>query len=64
MKLPYEIIDYIYSFDDNRFLIKSYNLCMCELKERFEIKDGMRIFFDYPIEMDDGINLRADIFCP
>jgi len=31
---------------------------------KFEIKDGMRIFFDYPIEMDDGINLRADIFCP
>ena len=30
----------------------------------FEIKDGLRIFFDYPIEMDDGIKLRADIFCP
>ena len=37
MKLPYEIIDYIYSFDDNRFLIKTYNLCMCELKERFGV---------------------------
>ena len=31
---------------------------------KFEIKDGMRVFFDNPIEMDDGINLRADIFCP
>ena len=31
---------------------------------KFEIKDGMRVFFDHPIEMDDGINLRADIFCP
>ena len=30
----------------------------------FEVKDGMRVFFDYPIEMDDGIKLRADIFCP
>ena len=30
----------------------------------FEIKDGMKVFFDYPIEMDDGIHLRADIFCP
>ena len=37
LKLPCEIIDHIYSFDDNRFLIKSYNLCMYELKEKFGV---------------------------
>jgi len=29
-----------------------------------EIRDGMRIDWDVPIEMDDGIVLRADIFRP
>ena len=29
-----------------------------------EIRDGMRIDWDVPIEMDDGIVLRADVFRP
>ena len=29
-----------------------------------EIRDGMRIEWDVPIAMDDGIVLRADIFRP
>ena len=29
-----------------------------------EIKDDMRIDWDCPIEMDDGLVLRADIFYP
>jgi len=29
-----------------------------------EIRDGMRIAFDVPIEMDDGLVLRADVFLP
>ncbi len=29
-----------------------------------EIRDGMRIDWDIPIEMDDGLALRADIFRP
>jgi len=29
-----------------------------------EIKDGMRIDWDVPIRMDDGIVLRADVFRP
>ena len=33
-------------------------------KGRSEICDGMRIDWDVPIEMDDGILLRADIFRP
>ena len=28
------------------------------------IQDGMRIYFDVPIEMDDGLVLRADLFLP
>lgn len=31
---------------------------------RNEIRDGMRIDWDVPIQMDDGIVLRADIFRP
>jgi predicted acyl esterase len=31
---------------------------------RGETRDGMRIDWDVPIEMDDGIVLRADIFRP
>ena len=26
--------------------------------------DGMKIYWDHPIEMEDGVILRADIFCP
>ena len=29
-----------------------------------EIRDGMRIDWDAPIEMDDGVVLRADVFRP
>ena len=31
---------------------------------RFEVRDGMRIVWDAPIPMDDGIVLRADVFLP
>ena len=33
-------------------------------REKSEIRDGMRIDWDMPIEMDDGIVLRADIYRP
>ena len=29
-----------------------------------EIRDGMRIDWDVPIEMDDGVVMRADVFRP
>ena len=29
-----------------------------------EIRDGMQIDWDAPIEMDDGVVLRADVFRP
>jgi predicted acyl esterase len=29
-----------------------------------EVRDGMRIDWDFPIEMDDGLVLRADVFRP
>ncbi len=29
-----------------------------------ELRDGMRIDWDVPITMDDGIVLRADVFRP
>jgi len=29
-----------------------------------EIRDGMHIDWDHPIEMDDGLVLRSDIFMP
>lgn len=32
--------------------------------EGTEIRDGMRIDWDVPIKMDDGITLRADVFRP
>ncbi|MDH3738599.1 MAG: hypothetical protein OER92_05345, partial [Alphaproteobacteria bacterium] len=31
---------------------------------RSEVSHGMRIDWDVPIEMDDGVVLRADIFRP
>jgi len=34
------------------------------MRTRTEIRDGMRIEWDVPIPMDDGIVLRADIFRP
>ncbi len=33
-------------------------------ESRSEIRDGMRIHWDAPIEMDDGLVLRADVFLP
>ena len=29
-----------------------------------ELRDGRRIDWDVPIEMDDGLTLRADVFRP
>jgi predicted acyl esterase len=37
---------------------------MAGLKHRSEIRDGMRIDWNVPIEMDDGLVLRADVFRP
>jgi hypothetical protein len=35
-----------------------------EVTERTEVRDGMRITWNAPIEMDDGIVLRADVYRP
>ena len=35
-----------------------------EVKARTEDRDGMRITWHQPIEMDDGLTLRADVFRP
>src|SRR4026208_681876 len=35
-----------------------------EDKLKGEVRDGMRIEWDVPIEMDDGLVLRADVFRP
>jgi hypothetical protein len=37
---------------------------MASLQQRSEIRDGMRIDWDVPITMDDGLVLRADVFRP
>ncbi|HYV71372.1 MAG TPA: CocE/NonD family hydrolase, partial [Pseudolabrys sp.] len=37
---------------------------MASLQHRTEVRDGMRIDFDVPITMDDGVVLRADVFRP
>ena len=34
------------------------------MSKRSEVRDGMRIDWDVPIEMDDGLVLRADVFRP
>ena len=34
------------------------------MDSRTEIRDGMRITWHQPIEMDDGIVLRADVYRP
>ncbi len=34
------------------------------MQEKSETRDGMRIDWDVPITMDDGIVLRADVFRP
>ncbi len=33
-------------------------------QEKSEVRDGMRIDWDVPIEMDDGLVLRADVYRP
>ena len=37
---------------------------MAALQQRSEVRDGMRIDWDVPIAMDDGLVLRADVFRP
>ena len=37
---------------------------MASLRQRTEIRDGIRIDWNVPITMDDGLVLRADIFRP
>jgi len=37
---------------------------MPPLQQRTEIRDGMRIDWDVPVTMDDGLVLRADVFRP
>ncbi len=37
---------------------------MASLQQRTEIRDGMRIDWDVPITMNDGLVLRADVFRP
>ena len=37
---------------------------MAALEERSEVRDGMRIDWNVPIAMDDGLVLRADVFRP
>ena len=34
------------------------------MTQKSEIRDGMQIDWDVPIEMDDGVVLRADVFRP
>src|ERR1700758_4711325 len=34
------------------------------LEQRSEVRDGMRVDWDVPITMDDGVVLRADVFRP
>jgi predicted acyl esterase len=34
------------------------------VSEKSEVRDGLRIDWDVPIEMDDGLVLRADVFRP
>jgi uncharacterized protein len=35
-----------------------------EVKTRTEVRDGMRILWQVPIKMDDGLLLRAEIYRP
>jgi uncharacterized protein len=45
-------------------LEKGNAMSQIEGKLRSEVRDGMRIEWDVPIEMDDGLVLRADVFHP
>lgn len=33
-------------------------------QEKYEIRDGMRVQWDVPVAMDDGVVMRADVFLP
>ena len=33
-------------------------------QHRSEVRDGMRIDWDVPVRMDDGVVLRADVYHP
>lgn len=35
-----------------------------DYREKIEFRDGMRIDWDMPIKMDDGLMLRCDIYRP
>ncbi len=37
---------------------------MAALQQRTEVRDGMRVDWDVPVKMDDGLVLRADVFRP
>ena len=34
------------------------------ISARVSLRDGMKIDWDVPVEMDDGLVLRADVFRP
>src|SRR5262245_7126065 len=45
-------------------MTKHQERVMASLQQRTEVRDGMRIDWNVPITMDDGLELRADIFRP
>src|SRR3984885_13464822 len=47
-----------------RFSGQAWSKKKMRYREKSEIRDGMRIDWDMPIKMDDGVVLRADIYRP
>jgi predicted acyl esterase len=47
-----------------RFSGQAWSKKKMRYREKSEIRDGVRIDWDMPIKMDDGIVLRADIYRP
>jgi predicted acyl esterase len=47
-----------------RFSGRAWSKKKMRYREKSEIRDGMRIDWDMPIKMDDGVVLRADIYRP
>src|SRR5262249_40331475 len=45
-------------------LTRAMGRTIMDYREVSEIRDGMRIDWDVPIEMDDGLVMRADVFRP
>lgn len=45
-------------------IVKNYYKEVKQLEGKIVIQDGMKIEWDVPITMDDGITLRADVFRP